>query len=89
MINNAWFVLKIMAYEYIIYSILLFLNYIFYKKGYKILLIILNVIVLIIFIIDFISTFIQNETFYNYDLLIFVISSLIGLYYAYKLYESK
>lgn len=84
-LNNTWHVFKIMAYEYIIYCILLILNYIFYKKKYKLLLLGFNVIVLIVCIIDFISNLVQNGTFYNYDLIIFVISSLIGLYYAFKL----
>ncbi len=87
MLNNTWNVFKIMAYEYIIYCFLLILNYIFYKKKYKLLLLVFNLIVLIICIISFISNFIQNGMFYNYDLLIFVISSLIGLYYAYELYK--
>ena len=88
-LNNAWNVFKIMTYEYIIYCFFLILNYIFYKKKYKILLLVFNTIILIVFIIDFILNFIQNGTFYNYDLLIFVISSLIGLYYAYNLYKNK
>ena len=87
MLNNTWNVFKIMAYEYIIYCFLLILNYIFYKKKYKLLLLVFNVIILIVFIIDFIANFIQNGMFYNYDILIFVISSLIGLYYVYKLYK--
>lgn len=87
MLNNTWNVFKIMAYEYIIYCFLLILNYIFYKKKYKLLLLVFNVIILIVFIIDFIANFIQNGMFYNYDLLIFVISSLIGLYYVYELYK--
>ena len=86
-LNNTWNVFKIMTYEYIIYCFLLILNYIFYKKKYKLLLLVFNAFVLIAFIIDFILNFIQNGTFYNYDLLIFVISSLIGLYYSYKLYK--
>ena len=88
-INNTWHVFIIMAYEYIIYCILLILNYIFYKKKYKILLLIFNVTILIVFIVDFIINFVQNGEFYNFDLLLFVISSLIGLYYAYKLYKKK
>ena len=87
-IINVWNVFKIMAYEYIIYCVLLVLNYIFYKKKYKLLLIIFNVIILIVFIVDFIINFVQNGEFYNFDLLLFVISSLIGLYYAYKLYKN-
>ena len=85
LLNNTWHVFKIMSYEYIIYSFLLILNYIFYKKKHKLLLLVINSVILIVFIIDFIINFIQNGSFYNYDLLIFVISSLIGLYYAYKL----
>ena len=84
-LNNTWYVFKIMAYEYILYCILLILNYIFYKKKYKLLLLIFNVIVLIVCIIDFISNLVQNGTFYNYDLLIFIFNSLIGLYYTFKL----
>ena len=86
MLNNTWHVFITMAYEYIIYCFLLILNYILYKKQHKLLLLIFNVIILIICIIDFLLNFIQNGMFYNYDLLIFVISSLISLYYAYKLY---
>ena len=78
-INNTWHVFIIMAYEYIIYCILLILNYIFYKKKYKILLLIFNVTILIVFIVDFIISFVQNGEFYNFDLLLFVINSLIGL----------
>ena len=87
-IINAWNVFKIMAYEYIIYCVLLVLNYFFYKKKYKLLLLIFNVIILIVFIVDFIISFVQNGEFYNFDLLLFVISSLIGLYYTYKLYKN-
>ena len=86
-INNTWHVFIIMTYEYIIYCFLLILNYIFYKKKYKILLLVLNIIILIVFIVDFIINFVQNGEFYNFDLLLFVINSLIGLYYAYKLYK--
>ncbi len=86
-INNTWHLFIIMAYEYIIYCILLILNYIFYKKKYKILLLIFNVIILIVFVVDFIINFVQNGEFYNFDLLLYVINSLIGLYYAYKLYK--
>ena len=86
-LNNTWNVYKIMAYEYIIFCIFIILNYIFYKKNYKLLLLVFNVILIILFIIDLILNIIQNKTFYNYDLLIFVISSLIGLYYSYKLYK--
>lgn len=87
MLNNTWYVFKIMAFEYIIYCLLLILNYIFYKKKYKVLLLVFNVIALIVCIIDFILNFVQNGMFYNYDILIFAISSLIGLYYAYKLFK--
>ncbi len=86
-VNNTWHIFIIMAYEYIIFCILLILNYIFYKKKYKILLLIFNVTILIVFIVDFIISFVQNKEFYNFDLLLFVINSLIGLYYAYKLYK--
>ena len=85
MLNNTWNVFKIMSYEYLIYAFLLILNYIFYKKKHKLVLLVINLVILIVFIIDFIINFIQNKTFYNYDLLIFVVSSLIGLYYAYRL----
>ena len=86
-IINAWNVFKIMSYEYIIYCVLLILNYIFYKKRYKLLLLIFNVIILIGFIGDFIINFVQNKEFYNFDLLLFVVNSLIGLYYTYRLYK--
>ena len=88
-IINAWNIFKIMTYEYIIYCVLLILNYIFYKKKYKLLLLIFNIIILIVFIIDFIINFILNGEFYNFDLLLFVVNSLIGLYYAYRLYKTK
>ena len=88
-IINAWNTFKIMAYEYIIYCVLLILNYIFYKKKYKLLLLIFNIIILIVFIVDFIINFVQNQEFYNFDLLLFVVNSLIGLYYAYRLYKIK
>ena len=58
-------------------------------NNYKLLLLVFNVILIILFIIDLILNIIQNKTFYNYDLLIFVISSLIGLYYSYKLYKKN
>ena len=86
-IIDAWNTFKIMAYEYIIYCVLLILNYIFYKKKYKLLLLIFNVIILIALIIDFIINFAQNGEFYNFDLLLVVFNSLIGLYYAYRLYK--
>ena len=86
-IINAWNAFKIMAYEYIIYCVLLILNYIFYKKKYKLLLLIFNGIILIVFIVDFIMNLVQNGEFYNFDLLLFVVNSLIGLYYAYRLYK--
>ena len=86
-IIDAWNTFKIMAYEYIIYCVLLILNYIFYKKKYKLLLLIFNVILLIVLIIDFIINFAQNGEFYNFDLLLVVFNSLIGLYYAYRLYK--
>ena len=71
MLNNTWYVFKIMAF----------------KKKYKVLLLVFNVIALIVCIIDFILNCVQNGMFYNYDILIFAISSLIGLYYAYKLFK--
>ena len=86
-LNNAWNVFKIMTYEYIIYYVLLILNYIFYKKKYMLILLIFNVIILVVFIVDFIINFVQNGEFYNFDLLLFVVNSLIGLYYAYRLYK--
>ena len=70
-VNNTWHIFIIMAYEYIIFCILLILNYIFYKKKYKILLLIFNVTILIVFIVDFIISFVQNKEFYNFDLLLF------------------
>ena len=88
-LNNAWNVFKIMTYEYIIYCVLLILNYIFYKKKYMLILLIFNVIILVVFIVDFIINFVQNGEFYNFDLLLFVLNSLIGLYYAYRLYKEQ
>ncbi len=73
--------------EYLVYTLLMFLNYILYKKKCSKTLLIINSIFLIILIIDIISTIFYH--LYNYDLLLFLINALIGLTLGIKLSTKK
>ncbi len=75
------------AYEYFIYIILMLLNYFLYHKKCFKALIILNSIFLIIILYSFIISLINYS--YNYDYLIFLISSLSGLILSYKLKKTS
>ena len=57
------------------------------SPGNPITLLIINSIFLIILIIDIISTIFYH--LYNYDLLIFLVSTIVGLIYGFKLHISK
>lgn len=75
--------------EYIIYLILLILNYIFYKKKMKKTLLIINSLILIYYIYFIIENFIINGAFIPIETLIFSLASLIGLGFFIKLIKEK
>ena len=74
------------TYEYLIYTIFMLINYLLYKKKHLKTLFIINTIFLIIILIDLLSIF---NNFYEYDILIFLISPIFGLILAYKLFKEK
>lgn len=75
---EPWNLLKIYAFEYIVYIIFFLINFIFYKKNCQKILIILNSLILVILLINIILG-ILNGDFYNYDYLMFVVCSIIGI----------
>lgn len=69
------------AWEYLIYLILLLVNYILYKKKHFKILLIINIILFGLIAIDIIPI-LQNH---NYDILIFLINVIEGFILAYNL----
>lgn len=78
-------VLTAFTKEYIVYLILLILNYIFYKKKMKKILLIINSLILIYYIYFIIESFIINGTFIPIESLIFSLASIIGIGFFIKL----
>ncbi len=75
--------------EYIIYLILLLLNYILYKKNLNKPLLIINGLIIIYFIYYIISNFVFNSRFIPLDTLLFLVSAIIGILLNIKLRKEK
>ena len=81
---EPWNLLKIYAFEYVIYSILFIINFILYKKNCKIILIVLNSLILVILLINILLSILDGD-FYNYDYLMYLVCSVIGIIFGFKL----
>lgn len=87
--NSTLYVFTAFTKEYIIYLILLIINYILYKKKHIKPLLIINSLILIYYIYFIIESIITNGTFTPIETLIFTLTSIIGLGFAIKLINEK
>ena len=71
------------TYEYLVFRVIMVLNYFLYKKRHKLPLLIINIIIFVILTIDLTGAVFYHEQ--PIDLLLFVISSIYGFIYSYLL----
>lgn len=71
--NEVFGFFKIFSLEYFIYIILLFINYILYKKSYKKTLLLINGILFLLIVVDILGGY------SGFDGLIFLVDAIIGL----------
>ena len=81
--NSSFSLFLSFTYEYLIYSIIMALNYYLYKKHHKLPLLIINSLIFLILTIDFTAAFLYHDQ--PFDLILFLISSIYGFIYAYIL----
>ena len=85
--HSAFALFLSFTYEYLVFSVIMVLNYFLYKKRHKLPLLIINIIIFLILTIDLTGAVFYHEQ--PLDLLLFVISTIYGFIYSYKLFQNK